>query len=465
MTFETWTLEEAGIRLIDGDRGKNYPKQSEFSNNGYCLFLSAKNVTSSGFQFSEPVFIGKDRHELLRAGTLERGDIVMTTRGTIGNFAFYDSTVSYPVVRINSGMIIFRADLSLWNPRFLYYVLTSSIIQEKAISLTSGSAVPQLPARDLKQFELPKIPLDVQNKIESIISSITDKISTNQQINQTLEQMAQAIFKSWFVDFEPVKAKIAALEAGGSEEDANLAAMQAISGKTLAELQQLKTENLDHYQQLYATAKHFPTAMKESELGKIPEGWKTGTLAELCQLNPENWNAKTLPESVRYVDLSGTKNGELIEVRILSGKEIPSRARRILRCGDTIIGTVRPGNRSFALIAEQDLTASTGFAVLRASAQEQVEFIYLAATSDSNIERLAHLADGGAYPAVRPEVVTQENIVIPDDEVLEVFHQHVQPLFLKISSNKNQSIGLTEIRNVLLPKLLSGELSVENLES
>lgn len=90
MSFEVWSLEEAEIRLIDGDRGKNYPKQTDFSASGHCLFLSAKNVTSSGFQFSDPVFIGKERHNLLRAGTLERGDIVMTTRGTIGNVAYYD---------------------------------------------------------------------------------------------------------------------------------------------------------------------------------------------------------------------------------------------------------------------------------------------------------------------------------------------------------------------------------------
>src|SRR5690606_4741227 len=157
------------------------------------------------------------------------------------------SSVSYPLVRINSGMMIFRANQELWNTRFLYYVLTSPVIQDQITSLTSGSAVPQLPARDLKKFALPKVPLSVQNRIEAIISSLSDKLSLNQRINQSLEQMAQAIFKSWFVDFEPVKAKIAVLEAGGSEEDALLAAMQAISAKDEIELARLQAEQPEQY--------------------------------------------------------------------------------------------------------------------------------------------------------------------------------------------------------------------------
>ena len=93
MSFNTLLLEDAGIQLIDGDRGKNYPTQSHFSNKGFCLFLSAKNVTNNGFEFSDLVFIDKNRDELLRAGKLQRGDIVVTTRGTIGNVALYSDTV------------------------------------------------------------------------------------------------------------------------------------------------------------------------------------------------------------------------------------------------------------------------------------------------------------------------------------------------------------------------------------
>ncbi len=224
-----WLLENAHISLIDGDRGANYPKQHEFKQDGYCLFLSAKNVTNSGFVFTDPIFISREKDQKLRAGKLIRGDVVVTTRGTIGNVAYYDESVLYDNIRINSGMMIFRADESVWNRRFLYFVLVSNVVQNQIKSLTSGSAVPQLPARDLKKFVLPKIPKVTQDRIAKIIGDLDDKIAMNQQINQTLEAMAQAVFKSWFVDFEPTRAKMAALDAGGEEEDATLAAMTAIS--------------------------------------------------------------------------------------------------------------------------------------------------------------------------------------------------------------------------------------------
>src|SRR5690554_297170 len=116
--------------------------------------------------------------------------------------------------------------------------------------------------------------------------------------------MAQAIFKSWFVDFEPVKAKIAALETGGSEEDALLAAMQAISGKGEAELTRLLAVQCEQYAELRATAVLFLAAMQDSELGEIPEGWTVVTLADVANLNQQSWTKPTIPSEVRYVDLA-----------------------------------------------------------------------------------------------------------------------------------------------------------------
>lgn len=279
MKFETVLLENAGIQLIDGDRGKNYPKQSDFKNSGHCLFLSAKNVTKTGFKFEEVAYIDSERDKLLRAGKLERGDIVVTTRGTIGNIAFYDDSLDFEHIRINSGMMIFRVQDSRWNKRFLYFLLQSPYIQSQIESLTSGSAVPQLPARDLKKFSLPKIPINVQDKIEKIISSFTAKLEKNSQINQTLEQIAQAIFKSWFVDFEPVKAKIAAREALTAEYKKQSG--KAPSPQEIAEVERQAAiaaiagaGDIVPTAQLQTLADLFPSQLVESELGEIPEGWE-----------------------------------------------------------------------------------------------------------------------------------------------------------------------------------------------
>ncbi|HBP1855010.1 restriction endonuclease subunit S [Pseudomonas aeruginosa] len=346
--------------------------------------------------------------------------------------------------------VVPKTDLDM---RWLYY----AIQYHKLGEIDDGSPIPSTTRAAVYVRELDVPPKDVQKEIARVLGAIDDKIDLNRRINQTLEAMAQAIFKSWFVDFDPVKAKIAAIEQG---QDLLRAAMRAISGKTDAELDQMPRE---HHDQLAATAALFPDEMQESELGEIPMGWKAGTLTEICQLNPESWSAKTLPGAVRYVDLANTKGGEITGVQNIGGKEIPSRARRILRYGDTIVGTVRPGNRSFALVGEAGLTGSTGFAALRPKVSHWLEFVYLVATSETNIKRLAHLADGGAYPAVRPEMVVQEDVVLPTQLVAQAFNQNVQPLFSQILANRKSAILLAELRDTLLPKLLSGDVSVETL--
>ena len=109
--------------IIDGDRGKNYPKQNEFLNQGYCLFLNAGNVTSDGFSFEENVFVSEEKDNLLRKGKLQRGDIVYTTRGTVGNAAFYSATVPFDNIRINSGMVILRCHENIVDKKYLYQIL------------------------------------------------------------------------------------------------------------------------------------------------------------------------------------------------------------------------------------------------------------------------------------------------------------------------------------------------------
>jgi len=136
----------------------------------------------------------------------------------------------------------------------------------------------------------------------------------------------------------------------------------------------------------------------------------------------------------------------------------------VLRPADTIIGTVRPGNGSYAFIREHGLTGSTGFAVLRPRTAHCAEFVYLAATAADNIDTLARLADGAAYPAVRPEVVAATPIVRPSDEVFSRFSRVAGPLLAKKAQNERESRTLAALRDALLPKLISGELRVKNIE-
>ncbi|MBI2595677.1 restriction endonuclease subunit S [Candidatus Daviesbacteria bacterium] len=142
------------IEIIDGDRGKNYPKKSDFTPEGYCLFLNTSNVRHGSFNFSKCDFISKERDEILRKGKLKRGDVILTTRGTLGNSAFFDDKVPFDNMRINSGMVILRVNEKVLTQRFLLYVLNSPNVMDLIKKANSGSAQPQLPIRVLSKYIL-----------------------------------------------------------------------------------------------------------------------------------------------------------------------------------------------------------------------------------------------------------------------------------------------------------------------
>ncbi|VPY88063.1 type I RM modification enzyme [Streptococcus pneumoniae] len=151
--------------IIDGDRGKNYPKSDELFSEEYCLFLNTKNVTKNGFSFDTKQFITKTKDKLLRKGKLERYDIVLTTRGTVGNVAYYDELIKYKHLRINSGMVILRPKTPNLNQKFIIHVLRNNNYSR----VISGSAQPQLPITKLKKILLPLPPLALQNEFADFV--------------------------------------------------------------------------------------------------------------------------------------------------------------------------------------------------------------------------------------------------------------------------------------------------------
>ncbi|ENM3809244.1 restriction endonuclease subunit S [Vibrio cholerae] len=324
----------------------------------------------------------------------------------------------------------------------------------------TGAVQPKLNKANLDTIEIPIPPKDERRSINRTLNHLRDKIELNTQTNQTLEQMAQAIFKSWFVDFDPVKAKIEALAAGGSADDAELAAMSVISAKTVDELNSLKASNPEAFNKLAQTAALFPKDL-DSETG-TPAGWNSGVIADIAKLNANSWTKKNRPEQVHYVDLSNTKNGRIETVTTYGFDEAPSRARRILNSGDTIIGTVRPGNRAFAFIGETEkpLTGSTGFAVLSPKEEFWTSFVYLATTNDDAIDEYARLADGGAYPAIKPEVVADTPCVLPTKDIAQKFWQLTGAMLKKAHQARLENEELAKLRDTLLPKLLSGEIDL-----
>lgn len=151
-------MADAPFEIIDGYRGTNYPKQDEFNQNGYCLFLNAKNVTTDGFAFNECYFISQEKDKILRKGKLQRNDIILTTRGTVGNIGFFNEIIPYDNIRINSGMVIIRSDPTGILPGYTHQLF--KYLKGDFDVFATGSAQPQLPIRDLKEilFLLPPSP-------------------------------------------------------------------------------------------------------------------------------------------------------------------------------------------------------------------------------------------------------------------------------------------------------------------
>ena len=186
--------------IIDGDRGKNYPTQEEFSDEGYCLFLNAKNVTSNGFSFENCMFVTKEKDEILRKGHLNRGDVVLTTRGTIGNLAFYDESVPYENVRINSGMVILRMNHEIVSEHFFIeqFKMQLGSIKEK---IASGSAQPQLPISTMNKIVVLMPSVEQQLVFADFVQQVDKSkivwLKAPNIINYTHEKLAPYMYKTY----------------------------------------------------------------------------------------------------------------------------------------------------------------------------------------------------------------------------------------------------------------------------
>lgn len=289
------------------------------SANTWEVFRMGYISRGGGFkEDSTPVFVPKEYSKKLDRYLLRKGDLTIAMTDMKNSMALLGHTARIPederfVLNQRVGLIRVRKTETL-DPLYLYYFSNSPDYIASLRSRANSGVQVNLSTSAIKESVLKVPPLSVQKSIGETLGSLDDKIQLNHQINQTLEQMAQAIFKSWFVDFEPVKAKIAALEAGGSEEDALLAAMQAISGKGEEELTRLQAEQPEQYAELRATAELFPSAMQDSELGEIPEGWEVAPLSAMVDLigggtpkksEPFFWNGDICWFSVKDVPSDG----------------------------------------------------------------------------------------------------------------------------------------------------------------
>ena len=377
-------------------------------------------------------FITEEHADRLSNANVLRGDIIFTHAGNINNVAYIPENSEFERYVISQRQFYMRCDRNKVIPEFVTAYFKTPAGHHQLLANFSQVGVPSIaqPVSYLRTIEIPLPPLEEQRQIAQILAALDDKIELNQRMNETLEHMVRALYKSWFVDFDPVRAKMSGLEP------------------------YLPLEMWDL----------FADRLVPSGVNEIPEGWQVKALADFSSLNPESWSRTNNPTDVEYVDLANTKWGVIESTQRFAWKDAPSRAKRVLRTGDTIVGTVRPGNGSYAYIGYDGLTGSTGFAVLRPLYQQFRELTYLAATAPDNIEWLARRADGAAYPAVRPELISETEVVVPISStgIFDLFSDTVGVILDKMESNKAESRTLSLKRDTLLPKLLTGEVRVSN---
>ncbi|MDR2904767.1 MAG: restriction endonuclease subunit S [Helicobacteraceae bacterium] len=412
-------LGDADIQIIDGDRGKNYP--NEFTDNGYCLFLSAKNVTSTGFSFDERQFITKERDELLRKGKIIKNDVVLTTRGTVGNVAFCNEDIPFKNARINSGMVILRSNKDVLAPKFLYYVMRSSDIQNQISQMRTGSAQPQLPISHMINLEIPIPPLSKQHTIADTLSALDDKIAINTAVNHHLEQIAQTIFKSWFVDFEPW--------GGIMPDDWQEGTFNNVISTTLGGDWGKDVPIGNNTHEVYCIRGADIPDVNVGNKGKMP----------IRYILPKNYITKQLGVGDIVVEISGGSPSQSTGRCALITQSLLDRYERGMVCTN-FCRAVKPlvGYSPFVYFYWKYLYT------------QNVMFAYENGTTGiKNFDISGFLET--------------EPIVVPPIEVANQFAETVEAFIDRIFSNGFESENLATLRDTLLPQLMSGKLSISDI--
>ena len=397
--------------IIDGDRGKNYPKQDEFYPQGYCLFLNTGNVTKEGLIFEENQFITKEKDEALRKGKLKRGDIVYTTRGTVGNAGYYNSNVPYENVRINSGMVILRANVEIVDARFLYQILKSEYYRPYFKQYCTGSAQPQLPIKNFSQIYLNVPDIKTQHRIADIVSAYDDLIKNKQRQIKLLEEAAQRLYKEWFVDLR------------------------------------------------------FPGHENTKIVDGVPEGWRVASIADICDTvgggtpstKIQSYYEKGDILWVTPTDITRNFSLALLDTEKKITPEGLKNSSANMLPAETILMTSRASVGFFGM-CKYEVCTNQGF-ISCIPKRENLQ-MYLLFNLKSRVEEIRQKAGGSTYLEISKTVFRELKIILPKDEVLAEYQKNVHDIFDEIYCRTEMIKSLVDMRNRLLPKLMSGEVEV-----
>ncbi|EMB0570584.1 restriction endonuclease subunit S [Escherichia coli] len=364
--------------------------------------------------------------------------------------------------------IVLAAKEPEYDSDYIYYLSRLGEFRSFARSRMEGTSGRQRVAwQSLADYEYDFPDKRLRKFAGDVLKKFDDKILLNHQINHTLEQMAQALFKSWFVDFEPVKAKITALEAGGSQEDAMLAAMTAISGKDSDALVVFEREHPEQYAQLKATAELFPAAMQDSELGAIPKGWGVASISEMGKVTCGKTPSKKEPEyygsDVPFIKIPDM-HGQLFVLKTneyLSEAGSKSQLKKLVPANSICVSCIA----TIGVVSITNEPSHTNQQINSVTPHKSSLLYYLYFCMLGLKDHLHILGSAGSATLnVNTSTFSGIKIAQPDAKVLELFHAKCTHLFNEIKSLSVQTESLTQLRDTLLPKLLSGEITLPEAE-
>lgn len=331
--------------------------------------------------------------------------VVIGRKGTLGTAFYIDGP-------------FWAHDTTLWvrdfkgnDKKFIFYLLKSMNLATYDV----GSSNPTLNRNHLHLLPVRTPDVNFQRNISDVLSAYDDLVEVNQRRIAILEEMARRLFDEWFARFR-------------------------FPG-------------------------HEAVDMVETELGPVPKGWQIGIVSDIAEVNPETLSPKKAPTKINYIDIASVSVGRVDAVSSMLFSEAPGRARRMVRTGDIIWSTVRPNRRSHALLLDvlDDTVVSTGFAVLRASAQDWAWF-YETCRTENFTAFLVGRARGAAYPAVVGNDFLEAPILIPPGEVRAKFQESAGKFHQLAANLGAQNNRLRVARDLLLPKLVSGEIDLSKAE-
>jgi len=358
----------------------------------------------------------KYRHFLLDAG-----DYVVSSSGTIGRIAEVKSEdlpcmLNTSVIRMRPRA---RTDL---DRRFLRCFLSSSHFQTQINAFASGSVQVNYGPTHLKKMWVILPPLSEQRAIARILGALDDKIELNRRMNETLEAMARGLFKSWFVDFDPVRAKIGGRDTGLPQDIASL----------------------------------FPDRFVDSELGETPDGWEVGRLGDVAALRRRGVDPASIASDTPYIGLADMPRGS-VALTDWGGAGSASSRKSAFEAGDILFGKLRPYFHKVG-IAPVDGVCSTDIVVLGAPKPHWSAFVLACVSSPAFVAHTSQTATGTKMPRTSWKAMKRYVLCRPTDDVASEFQQRLTPILRRIVGNVHESRTLAAARDTLLPKLMSGEL-------